>query len=162
LTRLAERWAPWLAAAVLVAGVAAFAITKYGGSSTQAPAPHRPAPLTPAERHVAYAFLDTAVARKQLARAWGLAAPELKQGLTLDEWKTGAIPVVPYPVSQARVTLRTVSSFTDAASLRVTFRPRSGTTAQPATFVLDLHNVSGRWLVSAWEPTSTILPQKGK
>jgi len=119
-------------------------------------------PLVAAERRVAYEFLDTAVARKQLERAWSIVTPELKQGMSLDEWKTGTIPVVPYPVAEAKVVLRVVDSFTDTARLRVTFLPRPGAKAQSASFSLDLRNVGGRWLVSSWQPSSVIGPPAGK
>jgi hypothetical protein len=158
---LAERWAPWVAAAVLVAGIAAFAVMRHSGSSPTPAPPHRASSLVNAERRVAYEFLDTAVARKHLDRAWTIVAPELKQGMTLDEWKTGTIPVVPYPVGRAQAMLRVVSSFTDLARLQVTFVPKSGTKAHAATFTLGLRNVGGRWLVSAWQPSSTVVPHKG-
>lgn len=158
----AERWAPWLAAAVLVAGIAAFAATRHSGSSSTPAPPHRASRLVAAERRVAYEFLGTAVARKHLDRAWASVAPELKQGMTLDEWRTGTIPVVPYPVGQAQAILRVVSSFTDVARIQVTFVPKSGTTAQAATFTLGLRKVGGRWLVSAWQPSATVVPHKGK
>ena len=35
--------------------------------------------------------------------------------MSLDEWKTGTIPVVPYPVAKAHVTLHVINSFTDRA-----------------------------------------------
>jgi hypothetical protein len=156
-----ERWAPWLAGAVLIAGIAAFAITRLDhASSTPAP-PHRAAPLTAAARRVAVAFVDTAVARKHLDRAWTIVAPELKQGMSLDEWKTGSIPVVPYPVGEAHVTLKVVNSFTDTAQLHVNFSPRAGSKAPPAVFSLGLRKVDGSWLASAWQPTSTVVPPKG-
>jgi hypothetical protein len=41
--KLVERWAPWVAAAVLVAGVVAFAVTKLTESTTAAAPPHRAA-----------------------------------------------------------------------------------------------------------------------
>jgi hypothetical protein len=156
-----ERWAPWLAAAVLVAGIVAYASTRHDHAPSSAAAVHRTAPLTPAERHVAYAFIDTAVARKHLVRAWSLAAPELKQGMTLDEWKTGTIPVVPYPAGEAKVLLKTVNSFTDTAQLSVTFLPISGSNVKAAAFTLGLRNVGGRWLASSWEPASSIAPHQG-
>jgi hypothetical protein len=163
---IVERWAPWLAGAVLVAGVAVFAVTRYTGSSPASlPGPkvqRTLAAFAPAERRAAYVFLDTAVARKHLDRAWHIVAPELKQGMSLDEWKTGTIPVVPYPVAQARVMLRVVDSFTDAARLHVTFVPRSGTQIRSATFALDLRKLGGRWLVSGWQPSSVVGPSAGK
>jgi hypothetical protein len=158
---LADRWLPWVAAAVLVAGIAAFAITRYDRSSPAAAPPHRAAKLTAAELQVAYAFLDTAVARRHLDRAWGIVAPELKDGMSLEEWKKGTIPVVPYPVEEANVSLKAVDSFTDVAQLRVTFVPRAGTKAAAATFMLGLRNVDGHWLASAWQPSSPVAPHKG-
>ena len=157
-----ERWAPWLAAAVLVAGIASFVATRHGGSPSSPPLPHTAAPLTPAARRVAYAFLDTAVARKHLDRGWDVVAPELKQGMSLDEWKTGTIPVVPYPVADASVVLHVVSSFTDTARLHVSFVPKPGAKVAAASFTLGLHNVGGHWLASSWQPSSTIGPQSGK
>ena len=152
---------PWLAAAVLIAGIATFAATRHHGTAASPVLPHRSATFTAAERSVAYEFVATAVARKQLARAWAIAAPELKQGMSLDEWKTGTIPVVPYPVGQARPVYHVINSFTDTASIQVDFVPRAGSSAHAAAFALDLRNVVGHWLVSAWQPTSTIAPHKG-
>lgn len=159
------RWSPWLAIALLVAGIATFAAVRYdrsGSSASTTPPPHRVAPPSPAERRVTYEFLDTAVARKHLDRAWKIVAPELKQGVSLDQWKTGSIPVVPYPADKANVILRDVNSFTDTARVRVTFVPVSGAGIRPATFTLDLRNVNGHWLVSGWQPASTVIPPSGK
>ena len=158
--RWLERWAPWIAGAILVAGVVAFAVTRLDRGAS-AP-PHRKAPLAAAERSVALEFVATAVARHDLARSWDIVAPELKQGMSRAEWNTGTIPIVPYPVAQARIVIRPVSSFTDAGQIRVTFVPRAGATAQAATFTLGLRMQGGRWLVSSWLPTSTVMPHSGK
>ena len=154
------RYLPVLAGAVLVAGIVAFAVTRLDrGTSTL---PHRRAPLAAAERRVALEFIDTAVARRDLARGWDVVAPELKQGMSRAAWETGTIPVVPYPVAEARVVLHTTYSFTDVGRLDVTFVPHAGTAASAATFTLDLRNVGGRWLVSGWLPSSTVRPHQGK
>jgi hypothetical protein len=160
--RHAERLGPWVAVAVLVAGIVAFAVTKLSDSTPAAAPPHRAAPLAPAERTVAREFIDSAVARKHLDRAWALAAPELRQDMTLDEWKTGTIPVVPYPVGQAVAQLKLVRSFTDTAQLHVNFLPRAGSKTQAASFRLDLRKVDGKWRVSSWLPTAAVVPPKGK
>jgi hypothetical protein len=156
------RWAPWIAGAVLIGGIVVFAVTKLTDSKPAAPLPHRAAPLAAAERRVATEFVDTAVARKNLDRAWQITAPELKQGMSLDEWKTGTIPVIPYPVAKAHVRYSVVNSFTDTAQINVAFVPRAGTTATAAAFRLVLRKAKGAWLVSSWLPTSTIVPPKGK
>ena len=157
---VAERWRPWLAAAVLVAGVTAFAVVKFTGPN--ASPPHRASKLSAEEARVVYAFLDTAVAREHLDRAWGIVTPELRQGMSLAEWETGTIPVVPYPVREANVGMTTVESFTDTAHLDVKFSPFAGSVARPATFALDLRKVNGKWLVASWAPTSVVAAHKGK
>jgi hypothetical protein len=161
LIKHVQRWAPWVAVAVLVAGIVTYAVTKLSDSSPAAAPPHRAVPLAAVERTVAREFIDTAVARKNLDRAWDIVAPELKQDMSLDEWRTGTIPVVPYPVDQAVARLKVVSSFTDTAQLVVSFLPRTGTRAKAASFRLDLRKVDGKWLVSSWLPSAAIVPPKG-
>jgi hypothetical protein len=158
--KLVQRWAPWVAVAVLVAGVVAFAVSRLADSPVAAP-PHRPAPITAVETRIAREFIDTAVARKHLDRAWAITAPELKQGMSLEEWRTGTIAVVPYPVEQAVVRLKVASSFTDTAQIHVSFLPRTAK-ASAASFRLDLRKVDGTWLVSSWQPSAAVVPPKGK
>jgi hypothetical protein len=160
--QLAQRLAPWVAVAVLVSGIVAYAVTRLSDSTPAAAPPHRAAPLAAGERNVAREFIDTAVARKHLDRAWAIVAPELKQDMTLDAWKTGTIPVVPYPVDQAVAQLKLVRSLTDTAQFRVSFLPRTGAKAQPASFQLGLRKADGKWLVSSWLPTAVVVPPKGK
>jgi hypothetical protein len=156
-----DRWAPWIAGAVLVAGVASYAAVRFTGDEATPP-PHEKSKLLPVERQVALEFVNTAVARKNLARAWDLAAPELKHDTTRDEWLAGTLRVVPYPVAQATVMLHAVSSFTDTARFNVTFLPKPGTKVDPQTFLLDLRKVGDSWLVSAWTPSERVRPKKGK
>ena len=157
----AERYAPWLAGLVLVAGVAAYTAVHFTGGSTPKPPPHVRSTLLPVERRIALEFVHTAVARKNLARAWDIAAPELKGGTTREEWLAGTMPVVPYPVAKANVALRVVDSFEDVAHLNVVFTPKPGTDASQQTFELDLRNDGKRWLVSVWQPAATIRPRSG-
>ena len=157
---LIQRWAPWIAALVLVAGVATFAVSRFdGGSASPATAAAQTVPLAPAATAVAREFVATAVARKNLSRAWVLAAPELRQGMTLAEWKTGTIPVQPYPVAQAVARYTTQSSTADAAVLRVSFLPPPASSTPPADFVLTLQRIAGHWLVAGWAPRSIVGPQ---
>jgi hypothetical protein len=156
-----DRWALWAAVAVLVAGVCAYTATRLvssGGSSgvqtvTQT---EQSVPLDPQARAVAKRFVATAVARKNLAEAWSLASPELKQHLTLAQWKTGTIPVTPYPVAKAAALYTVQTSFPDAAVLRVTFRPPPASSTPPGDFLITLDRSSGKWLVSSWVPRQVI------
>lgn len=146
-----DRWAPWLAGAVLVAGVASYVATRVVGGGAAAPAvASLPSGLAPAERQVALEFVRTAVARTDLAKAWTLVAPDLKQGMTLAQWKTGSIPVVPAKVSGEPIRVQVVTSFTDHAELDVLLGA--------AAYRLGLQQVGGRWLVSSWVPAHVVSP----
>src|SRR5690349_2177963 len=90
---------------VLAAGVIAFVSVKVGNRGDAKPVDRSPnAPkstkLNPQATRVAQEFILTAVARKNLRRAYDLAGPHIKQGQTLKEWMTGNIAVIPYPVAQ--------------------------------------------------------------
>lgn len=160
--RLLERWAPWLAGAVLLAGVGALVATRLdggssaGGSPAPAAASQQKVPLDPQARAVAREFVATAVARRNLARSWALAAPELRGDHTLAEWLTGSIPVVPYPAAKARASYAVQVSTADRAVLRVGFTPSAGSEAQPGDFLITLRRIGGRWLVASWAPRSVI------
>jgi hypothetical protein len=151
------KWAPWIAVAVLVAGVCAYAATRIasGGGS--------PATTTSAAQPSAVAkeFVATAVARKQLARAWALAAPEMKQGLTLKQWLTGTIPVTPYPVGKAAEKFTVQSSTANDAVIRVSFIPPPASSTPSGDFLITLHRNGGNWLVTSWVPRQTVNAPSG-
>jgi len=155
-----DRWAIWIALAVLVIGVAAFATTRLtsgssnGGATTTSQAS---VPLDPKARAVAEAFVASAVARKHLARSWELASPELRGDLTRDDWLTGSIPVQPYPVGKATARYTVVASHPDEAVLGVAFVPHQSATA-PGDFLITLDRSGGSWLVSSWVPNSQVGP----
>jgi hypothetical protein len=66
---------------------------------------------------VASRFIDTAVARKDVDRAWGLVTPELRAGYTRKQWDTEDLPgIPPFPVASARWALQ----FSDAKGIGFT------------------------------------------
>jgi hypothetical protein len=152
------RLAPWLAGAVLVAGVCAFGVTRLtsGGAAPAGPVAPKTVPLPPRVLTVAHEFVATAVARKNLALAWTLAAPTLREGLTLARWKTGTIPVPPYPVAEAAAHYTVQTSYPQAAVLRVTFTPPPASSTAAGDFLITLHRIGGRWLVASWAPRTLV------
>ena len=98
---------PWIVAAVVVGAIVAALGWKYSntGHSTATPLTNLPAKdvsalpptvkLPPAATRVARKFIETAVARKHLSRAYNLVTNQIRQGQSLQEWKTGNIAVVP-------------------------------------------------------------------
>ena len=145
---------------MLVAGICAYVATRLASGGGAVPAP-KPMPLAPQARSVAREFVATAVARKDLARAWTLSAPELRHGMTLAQWETGSIPVTPYPVAKAAARWSIESSFADHAVLRVLFVPPIRSATAPGDFLLTLRSSGGRWLVSSWVPRSIVSPPGG-
>ena len=162
-----EKWLPWIGAAVLAAGTAAVLI-RFGDRSESTPAasentpaavPRRTAaaPVDPAAKKVAAEFIQTAVARRDLVKAWRITHPELKRGITLAERKTGAIPVS--PVTNLKdfdlISYRVKESVGNAIMLEVLMSPKA--TAKgvvPQSFDIGLRAVgkgkARHWLVNYW------------
>jgi hypothetical protein len=130
----------------------------HGGKATIVAQPKH-APFRPAAkrqvRKVLADFLSTAVARKHVASAWHIAGPELKSGITKQEWDTGAIPVQPYPVANKGLgRWESVEySYRNAVGLSVLLFPKPGSGQAPATADVDVvKNHQGRWLVNYFMP----------
>lgn len=102
-------------------------------------------------------FIDTAVARKNVDRSWGLVAPELRAGVTRKEWDTGSMPFSPYPVAGAR--WRLLYSDVQGIGFSVALFPAKGSHQSAQVFMIGLHPVESRshrrWLVDTWQAAPT-------
>jgi len=105
-------------------------------------------------------FVKTAVVRRNVGRSWDLVSPALKQNVTRSEWNSGNIPVVPYPVAQARWKLD--YSYEDGLGLQVLLFPEARSGLRPNLFFMELKRVgdSGhrRWVVDSWAPSGVTSP----
>ena len=105
-------------------------------------------------------FVKTAVARRNVDRSWPLASASLKQGFTRSEWKKGEIPVIPYPVAQAKWKLD--YTYADAVGLQVLVYPTAGSTMRPNLFLMELKPTGDpahrRWVVDSWTPSGVANP----
>jgi hypothetical protein len=118
--------------------------------------------LAKADREVALRnalqFVNTAVARRRVARSYDLVTPDLRQGISRSEWGKGEIPVVPYPAAEVRV--RVDYSYENELGLTMLLVPPATSRVTPATFNMDMRAVGPpkerRWLVSSWTPTANI------
>ena len=100
------------------------------------------APLPQEARNVAMRFIQTAVARKNLDEAWTLVGPNLRGGLTQEEWLTGDNPVVPFPIEQLEVAPYKVDeSFEESALIEVALLPNKGSGVRAQVFFLGLKKV---------------------
>ena len=121
-------------------------------------APPIPEPLAAAERRrviaTAARFVNTAVKREHPERAFELVGPSLRNGTTKADWREGDIPVVPYPVHDAR--WRFDYSHADEIGLQVAVFPAAGAAVRPMVFDMSLRadrvGAERRWLVDSWSP----------
>jgi hypothetical protein len=115
----------WIGAAVLAAGIVVLVVKLASRGSShpaaQAQRTHAPpqtqgarsaqaralkrqstiktfAKVDPRAKQALNAFIASAVARKKMAVSYRLAAPAIRHGYTLRQWKKGTIPVLVYPL----------------------------------------------------------------
>lgn len=100
-------------------------------------------------------FVTHAVARRKVELAYDLAAPSLRAGISRAEWRKEDIPVVPFPVQEARWKIE--YSYDDALGLQVLLLPTPKSRLRPTVFAMELtptgRGKDQRWLVSSWAPT---------
>ncbi|HET9324784.1 MAG TPA: hypothetical protein VFO03_12975 [Gaiellaceae bacterium] len=165
-SRSLNRALPWIAGAVLLLGVLAFWQTQVRADDSQETFSNQAAtdvgaektvPLPPEARQIAVRFIKTAVVRKNLRQAWAISGPGIKQNLTLQEWMTGEIPVVPYLNAAVEQTPVKVDwSYPNEVSLEVLMEPKAGSSDKPQTFFIGLKKfgtgADAKWLVNYWAP----------
>jgi hypothetical protein len=116
-------------------------------------------PFTAAEkkavRPVLAQFIRYAVAREDPARAWDVAGPDIREGLTHKQWDTGNIPVVPYPAAHKGLGSWSYVkySYTNTVGLEVFVFPKPGSGYSAMTADAEVvKERDGRWLVNYWLP----------
>jgi hypothetical protein len=171
-SRRFNKWLPWFAAALLVAGVIAFTVAHFtntanpaketfGNAPAAKPQVVKEVPIAPAARVSAAKFILSAVGRTNLAESYALATDNVKGGLTLKQWLTGEIPVVPLgvPIDKAAIT-KIIYSHAKDAEINVVVLPKANKQGVKATlFVIDLKKVgqgaNASWLVDYCQPQAT-------
>jgi len=171
-----RRFAPWIGGLILIAGIAT-AIVELAPNRNPSPevvsktppqkaAKLKAVPLRKEATSVARQFLKTAVARDDLAAAWKIVGPNLKGGLTRQEWLSGNIPVIPYPIkSLATARFKIDASQENEALIEVALLPKTGSKIKGQIFWLGLKRIRGpggqrHWVVDSWVPrSSTLVPR---
>ena len=106
---------------------------------------------------VASRFIDTAVARKNVDKAWNLVSPEFRSGVTRKEWDQGSMPVVPFAHVEARWKL--LYSNVSGVSFSIALFPPRSSQLRAQVFLIGLHQVDGgqarHWVVDEWQPAPT-------
>jgi hypothetical protein len=158
---------PWIVAVLVVGGaIAAGIIWSNTGKSTATPFTNQPVKdvskvpptvkLTPGATQVARKFIETAVARKNLAQAYTLVTEQIRQGQSLKSWKTGNIAVIPYPVDAVKYAPMKIDfSYPNEAQIEVALLPKAGSNVRGQLFLMDLVKQDGKWLVNSWVPRAS-------
>jgi hypothetical protein len=166
-SRRLNRWLFALGALVLAAGIIAILVTKIGNNSgtTENANPTGP-PISQLEKaqknirfpadawKVATQFIMSAPARKNLAQAYALADNNVRGGLTLEQWKTGNIPVPYFPTTEIIRYNWKNTNFAhprDAAVNLILVPTEKSGLGRPAPFQIGVvkvgHGASAHWLV---------------
>ena len=170
-----RRRAAWLAVALAVAGTITILAVFYPNTSptrksapftkehvqTVAPLPQS-VPFSARDRKevnaVADEFIATAVFRQHLDDSYDLVVPEFHQGLTRKEWRTGNIPVQPFPRDAVLLMRWKLDySYKNRVGLKVAFLPKPQAKVGGVVYAIELTKVGAsahhRWLVSYWTPS---------
>ena len=169
-SRKFQKWFPWVAGVVLLAGIVAalvFILPNQGGTQSNdkaaQPSPNFEPQTVPQEklikrvpkgaRIVAGRFILTAVQRKNLDQAWTLAGPDVRAGMTRKEWMTGniAVPVFFGGIKQAPMKVDYATK--NSALLEVLLEPaKQGANYKPGTFFIKVDKVgkgkTAHWVVN--------------
>jgi hypothetical protein len=157
-----------LVAVVVVAGTVATLIEVIPSSVNRLNTPistipaqmvpkEKPVPTDPVSRTVGREFIETAVMRTNLDWAYDHVHADLKGRMSRKDWDTGAIPVIPYPATNAATTAFIVDySYRTEVLYEVELLSKAGSGIRPMLFFLGLKRAgdrpTGRWLVSYWQP----------
>jgi hypothetical protein len=97
-------------------------------------------------------FISGAVSKHDLAGTWDLAGPDLREGLTREDWLKGEIPIVPFAASKRGQGKWSVVnySYPNKVGLELLMFPehRSGQLATVETDVV--RGQDGRWRIDYW------------
>jgi hypothetical protein len=104
-------------------------------------------------------FIESAVLRDHVERSYDLTDLQLKGGLSRDEWRTGNIPVVPFPREALQlVRWKLDYSFPNRVGLKVAFQPKPKAAVGSMVFNMELRAIGvgerRHWLVDDWTPAS--------
>jgi hypothetical protein len=102
-------------------------------------------------------FIDFAVVGENLERSWDLVAPEFRAGITREQWNSGELPVVPFPVRNARWKLEYSDS--DGVGFEMALFPTKSSHMKAQVFLIGLHQLGHQkrrhWVVDSWQAAPT-------
>lgn len=106
-------------------------------------------------------FVEHAVFRRDVGKAYDLVTSDLRGGLSRADWADGTIPVEPFPGAAVKeIRGRLLYSYADRVSMQIRFVPKEGSGLGEQTFDLVMRRVAATggagadtWQVSSWLPS---------
>lgn len=151
-----------LAMRVLAAAVVTFA---FAGTASAAPLRH----LTKADRAEINKTVDMVVnygaKRVDVIRSYDWVTPEMRAGMTRKQWKTGDIPIYPFPAKGTTFhhwRLSWISDGTVGAELLLMPTLKNKFDVGPIIFNLYFTRPGKRWLLDGFIPAATLAPVNAK
>jgi hypothetical protein len=166
-SRRFNRWLLVLAAVVLAAGIVAILVTQIGNKtgSTENVNPTGPPISSAAPKaqknirfpapawKVAREFVINATQRKNLARTYALSDANVHGGATLEQWKTGNIPVPYFPTAKiVRYNFKNTNfAHPRDAAVNLILIPTNKSGMRPTPFQVEVvkvgHGANAHWVV---------------
>ena len=104
-------------------------------------------------------FVPAAVARRNPADAYAVSTPNLRSQASARQWRTGDIPVHPFPARGHTFHGWTVNyAQRKHVNLDLLLMPDLKKEVQPIAFTIDVEKVHGKWLVDAVTPIAVFAP----
>jgi hypothetical protein len=104
-------------------------------------------------------FVPAAVARRNPADAYAVSTPNLRNQATARQWRTGDIPVHPFPARGRAFHGWTLNyAMRNHVNLDLLVMPDLRKERRPIAFTIDLEKIDGRWLVDAVLPIAVFAP----
>jgi hypothetical protein len=94
-------------------------------------------------------FIPEAIGRVHPGRAWDLATPSMRVGSTRAQWRSGSLPVFPYPVAANSFGVRPITVAPGDVTFDLMVHPKPGSNAGVEVYTTHVQRVGGRWLVAS-------------
>jgi hypothetical protein len=130
-----------------------------------AAAPADAARLTKADRaaidRTLDVFVPSAIARHHPERAYAVVTPKLRRQATPAQWRSGNLPVSPYPAVGKRFHGWTIDALErNYVMIDTQLHPPSRSKLEMTNWTIELRKIRGRWLVDSALPTA-FFPREG-
>jgi hypothetical protein len=136
--------------ALLVAALAALAAPSPAPAAT----PKIPADDLKQIRTLLRAWVPDVIGRRDPIAAYSLATTALRSTTTRAEWRSGDLPVQPFPADPQHFGIRPVLVTPDDVIFDLMLQPRKGSDAGVSVYSTEVQRVGGRWLVASMYPTA--------